>query len=142
MFYYFYFNELTYVLKHTKTVILHSTMDPNVNQFEETLNSLNSVGVHATRKITLNKLQTNKSYPILWAEKTYKYNQSKKIAVRLEIKDFFLYLPKRFNRLPNKNWDDLADGGYEMCILERDGRKIIRIKFTRTTPVKNMILID
>lgn len=106
------------------------------DRIEETLKHLNSLGIRSPRKIMLNRLSTNKSYPILWAQKTTKLNKSKTVVVRLEIDDFFLYLPKRFNTVPNRVWCGVSDGGYEMQLVESDN-KTVRLKFNHMTPVGN-----
>lgn len=98
-----------------ESVIIHSTMDNNVKQVEKTLKQLNSVSSHPQRKLVLNMMETNKRYLILSAQKTIKLNKSRKMVIRLEIDNFFIYLPKRFNRLPDTVWNDISDGGFEIC---------------------------
>lgn len=91
-------------------------MEINVeNNVERTLQQLNTYSLHPRRKLSLRAMETNKKYSILFAQKTLKLNKSRKSVVRLDIDDVFIYLPKRFNQLPDSVWDELTKNKFEIC---------------------------
>lgn len=108
-------------------------MQNNVGRVEKTLKQLNSVSLHPRRKLGLNTMEENKKYPVLSARKTMKLNNSKKMVIRLEIDEFFIYLPKRFEQLPDFVWNEINDGGFEIVRLESH-TKTKRLAFICTRP--------
>lgn len=97
-------------------------MENNVRNIEKTLKQLNTYSIKPRRKLSLGMMEINKKYTILSARKTLKLNKSKKTVVRLEVEDAFIYLPVRFNQLPNSVWIDLSNGNFEICQIGYQNR--------------------
>lgn len=104
-------------------------MANNVNRIEKTLKHLNTLTSHPRRKLTLDRMEANKKYSILTAQRTMKLNKSKKTVVRLDFDSSYVYLPKRFDQLPDSIWSEISNGDFEICRLQ-NCNKSIHLKFS------------
>lgn len=89
--------------------------DSERKNVSKTLDQLNVYSFQPRRKLSLENMETGKKYQIISAHKTLKMNKSKKTVVKLEIDQYFIYLPQRFNRLSDDIWIHLNKGNFEIC---------------------------
>lgn len=101
-------------------------MENNANR---TLRHLNTLTSHPRRKLTLDRMEADKKYPILTARRTMKLNKSRKSVVRLDFDSSYVYLPKRFDQLPDSIWSEISNGDFEVCRLG-NCIKSIHLKFS------------
>lgn len=94
--------------------------DKENKSIKDTLKQLNTYSFQPRRKLLLHNMKINKKYHILLAQKTMKMNKSKKTVIKLEIDEYYIYLPKRFDKVPNHIWNNLNNNNFEIC---NTGRK-------------------
>lgn len=85
----------------------------------KTVTQLNTFSFQPRRKLLLRKMELNKKYSILTAQKTLKMNKSRKSAVKLEVDNVFIYLPERFKKLPDQIWNNLSNQNIEISNVGR-----------------------
>lgn len=104
-------------------------MENHIDRVKKTLKHLNTFTFHPQRKLVLRRMETNKRYSILSARRTIKLNKSRKTVIRLDFDDFFIYLPKRFEQISDSIWNEISDGGFEICKLGSN-KKTVHLQFS------------
>lgn len=71
-----------------------------MSDVKKTLEQLNSYSCKGQRNLLLRNMKVNEKYAILSANRHMK-KKSGKSVIKLILDKFYIYLPKRFNSLPN-----------------------------------------